>query len=55
MSVTTEQSGATAIRPFHVDMPNDALEAIDGLDIHFIRVKSPHEDALPLIMTNGAT
>ena len=26
---------------------------IDGLDIHFIRVKSPHEDALPLIITHG--
>ena len=26
---------------------------IDGLDIHFIHVKSPHEDALPLIMTHG--
>src|SRR5262249_2483721 len=26
---------------------------IDGLDIHFIHVESPHEDALPLIMTHG--
>jgi len=26
---------------------------IDGLDIHFIHVKSPHEHALPLIMTHG--
>ena len=26
---------------------------IDGLDIHFIHVKSPHEDALPLIVTHG--
>ena len=26
---------------------------IDGVDIHFIHVKSPHEDALPLIMTHG--
>ena len=26
---------------------------IDGLDIHFIHVKSPHEDALPLIITHG--
>jgi pimeloyl-ACP methyl ester carboxylesterase len=26
---------------------------IDGLDIHFIHVQSPHEDALPLIMTHG--
>jgi pimeloyl-ACP methyl ester carboxylesterase len=27
--------------------------AIDGVDIHFIHVKSPHPDALPLIMTHG--
>jgi pimeloyl-ACP methyl ester carboxylesterase len=26
---------------------------IDGLDIHFIHVESPHEDALPLIITHG--
>src|SRR3954464_11854572 len=26
---------------------------IDGVDIHFIQVKSPHENALPLIMTHG--
>jgi pimeloyl-ACP methyl ester carboxylesterase len=26
---------------------------IDGLTIHFIHVRSPHEDALPLIMTHG--
>src|SRR5204863_233844 len=26
---------------------------IDGVDIRFIHVKSPHEDALPLIMTHG--
>jgi pimeloyl-ACP methyl ester carboxylesterase len=27
--------------------------SIDGLDIHFIHVESPHEHALPLIMTHG--
>jgi hypothetical protein len=27
--------------------------AIDGVDIHFIHVRSQHEDALPLIMTHG--
>jgi len=110
MSVTTDQSGATAIRAFHVDIPDAALEdlrrrigdartpskelvadrsqgvqlatiqalsrywlndydwqrcqarlnalpqfktEIDGLDIHFIHVKSRHENALPLIMTHG--
>ena len=26
---------------------------IDGLDIHFIHVKSAHENALPLVMTHG--
>jgi hypothetical protein len=26
---------------------------IDGVEIHFIHVKSPHENALPLIMTHG--
>jgi pimeloyl-ACP methyl ester carboxylesterase len=110
MSVTTEPPDATAIRPFHVDIPDDALKdlsrrigamrwpsrelvddrsqgvqlatmqalasywandydwrrcearlnalpqfktEIDGEDIHFIHVKSPSADALPLIMTHG--
>src|SRR5437763_5399846 len=26
---------------------------IDGVDVHFIHVESPHQDALPLIMTHG--
>jgi pimeloyl-ACP methyl ester carboxylesterase len=26
---------------------------IDGVDVHFLHVKSPHEHALPLIMTHG--
>jgi pimeloyl-ACP methyl ester carboxylesterase len=26
---------------------------IDGLPIHFLHVRSPHEDALPLVMTHG--
>ena len=29
------------------------LTEIDGLDIHFLHVRSPHEDALPLIITHG--
>src|SRR5262249_61866476 len=29
------------------------MTEIDGLDIHFIHVKSQHEDALPLIITHG--
>jgi pimeloyl-ACP methyl ester carboxylesterase len=111
MSGPTENSaGSTAIRPFHVDVPEEELtelrrriaatrwpsrelvddrsqgvqlaalqelarywttdydwrrvEArlnalpqftteIDGLDIHFVHVRSPHEHALPLIMTHG--
>jgi pimeloyl-ACP methyl ester carboxylesterase len=27
--------------------------AIDGVEIHFIHVRSPHDEALPLIMTHG--
>jgi pimeloyl-ACP methyl ester carboxylesterase len=29
------------------------MTQIDGVDIHFMHVKSPHENALPLIMTHG--
>ncbi|HEY0764040.1 MAG TPA: epoxide hydrolase [Pyrinomonadaceae bacterium] len=29
------------------------ITEIDGLDIHFIHVRSKHEDALPLIVTHG--
>jgi pimeloyl-ACP methyl ester carboxylesterase len=29
------------------------MTEIDGLDIHFIHVRSPHENALPLIITHG--
>ena len=29
------------------------MTEIDGLDIHFIHVRSPHQDALPLIVTHG--
>ena len=32
--------------------PNFVTE-IDGLDIHFIHVRSPHENALPVIITHG--
>jgi pimeloyl-ACP methyl ester carboxylesterase len=34
------------------DLPNFMLE-IDGLDIHFLHVRSAHEDALPLLVTHG--
>jgi hypothetical protein len=33
-------------------LPNFITE-INGLDIHFIRVRSKHENALPLIVTHG--
>ncbi len=33
-------------------VPNFVTE-IDGLDIHFIHVRSRHEDALPMIVTHG--
>jgi Epoxide hydrolase N terminus len=29
------------------------MTEIDGLDIHFVHVRSKHEDALPLIVTHG--
>src|SRR5579863_957633 len=29
------------------------LTEIDGLDIHFIHVRSKHQNALPLILTHG--
>jgi pimeloyl-ACP methyl ester carboxylesterase len=110
MTVGTENSADTAVRPFQVEIPDEALEdlrrrlaavrlptkelvndrsqgvqlktiqelvrywatdydwrrcearlndlpqfktEIDGEDIHFIHVTSPHEEALPLIMTHG--
>jgi pimeloyl-ACP methyl ester carboxylesterase len=34
------------------DLPNFLTE-IDGLDIHFIHVRSRHQDALPMIVTHG--
>ena len=33
-------------------LPNFTTE-IDGLEIHFLHVRSQHEDALPLIVTHG--
>ncbi|MET0430112.1 MAG: epoxide hydrolase [Microvirga sp.] len=29
------------------------VTAIDGLDIHFIHVRSPHANAMPMVMTHG--
>jgi pimeloyl-ACP methyl ester carboxylesterase len=110
MSATATQSGASAVRPFHVEVSDDSLEdlrrriadarlpdkelvadrsqgvqlatiealahywlndydwrrcearlnalpqfktEIDGVEIHFVHVKSRHDDALPLIVTHG--
>src|SRR5215218_6679060 len=33
-------------------LPNFITE-IDGLDIHFLHVRSPHDDALPLLINHG--
>jgi pimeloyl-ACP methyl ester carboxylesterase len=33
-------------------LPQFIIE-IDGVDIHFVHVRSPHEDALPMIVTHG--
>jgi hypothetical protein len=38
--------------PSGIAVPNFITE-IDGLDIHFIHVRSKHENALPLIVTHG--
>ncbi len=32
---------------------NQFVTEIDGLDIHFVHHRSPHEDALPLILSHG--
>jgi pimeloyl-ACP methyl ester carboxylesterase len=29
------------------------MTGIDGVDVHFLHIRSPHPDALPLIMTHG--
>ncbi|MCB2047976.1 MAG: epoxide hydrolase [Novosphingobium sp.] len=36
-----------------INSHDNFLAEIDGLDIHFIHVRSKHEDALPLILTHG--
>lgn len=34
------------------ELPQFVTE-IDGVDIHFLHIRSPHEDALPMIVTHG--
>ena len=29
------------------------ITEIDGVDIHFIHIRSPHEDATPMVLTHG--
>ena len=36
-----------------LNAPPHFITQIDGLDIHFIHVRSQHDDALPLIITHG--
>ena len=48
---TTEYDWRTAEATLNA-LPQFTTE-IDGLTIHFIHVRSPHEDALPLVMTHG--
>jgi epoxide hydrolase len=42
-------------RPFEARLNGFAQyrTAIDGLDIHFLHVRSPHADALPIVITHG--
>ena len=44
--------GLAALRG-EAQRPAAVHHRIDGLDIHFIHVRSQHEDALPLIVTHG--
>ncbi len=39
--------------PSAAERPAELLTEIDGLDIHFIHVRSKHENALPMIVTHG--
>src|SRR6478672_10524995 len=48
---TTEYDWRTAETKLNA-LPQFTTE-IDGVEIHFIHVKSAHENALPLIMTHG--
>src|SRR5262249_15383013 len=48
---TTEYAWRTAEAKLNA-LPQFTTE-IDGVDVHFIHVRSPHESALPLIVTHG--
>jgi pimeloyl-ACP methyl ester carboxylesterase len=36
-----------------INVLNPSIAEIDGLDVHFLHARSPHEDALPLVITHG--
>src|SRR5262249_9533877 len=48
---TNEYTWRTCEAKLHA-LPQFVTE-LDGLDIHFIHVRSPHDGALPLIVTHG--
>ena len=42
-------------RPFEaaVNARDNFITEVDGVDIHFLHVRSPHEDATPMVLTHG--
>ena len=57
---SSEAVAVAEIRPFRIDVPQAELNAlpqftteIDGQDIHFLHVRSPEPDALPLVLSHG--
>jgi pimeloyl-ACP methyl ester carboxylesterase len=48
----TEEYDVEALVARLNELPQFTTE-IDGIDVHFIHVRSEHEDALPLVMTHG--
>ena len=48
-TTTTGAHARSAAQPLRRSSPRE----IDGLDIHFLHVRSPHADALPLVITHG--
>lgn len=37
----------------HLNALGQYMVTLDGLDIHFLHIRSPHPDAMPMIMTHG--
>ena len=40
-------------RPKHASTRSAVHHNLDGVDIHFLHVRSPHEEARPLLLTHG--